>query len=260
MPAERSSPETAWSASDLADDPHGREDKAQRVQRMFAAIAGSYDLNNRVHSFGLDRGWRSVAVSMAGPKPSDRVLDVACGTGDLSEAFARAGVAQVVGVDFTAAMLDIARTKATRVADRVGSIEYREGDAMALDLPDASFDVVSIAFGIRNVSEPTRALAEFHRVLKPRGRLVVLEFTRPSSRILALGHAIYTRCVMPFTATLLARDRSGAYCYLPRSVETFPDHHGLAELIRQTGLIVAEQRVLSMGTCAVTLATKAPAP
>ncbi len=223
---------------------------------MFGAIAGSYDLNNRVHSFGLDQRWRATAVRMAAPKPTDRVLDVACGTGDLAEAFARAGVAEVVGVDFTEPMLEIARAKAARLRDATVVPEYRHGDAMQLDLPDESFDIVSIAFGIRNVSDPAVAIGEFRRVLRPGGRLVILEFTRPRSRLLAAGHAFYTGCVMPLTATLLARDRSGAYRYLPRSVETFPDHRGLADVVTRVGLTVRSQRVLSMGTCAVTVADR----
>jgi len=256
MSAERSSPESAWSASDLAEDPHARDDKAERVQRMFASIAGSYDLNNRVHSFGMDQRWRAIAVALADPQPSERVLDVACGTGDLSEAFSLAGAGEVVGIDFTAPMLEIARAKSRRLEGRGALPQYRQGDAMALDVPDESFDIVSIAFGIRNVSEPPRALAEFRRVLKPGGRLVILEFTRPSSRLLAFGHDFYCRCIMPLTATLLARDRSGAYRYLPRSVETFPDHHGLAMLVEEAGMTVRRQRVLTFGTCAVTLATR----
>ena len=120
---------------------------------MFGAIAGSYDLNNRLHAFGRDQAWRRRLIRILGVGASDRVLDVACGTGDLAEAAARAGAAKVLGVDFTPEMLDVARRKAKRGVDRgrwqEGALVYQQGDAMALDQEAAAYDVVMIAFGIR---------------------------------------------------------------------------------------------------------------
>lgn len=226
---------------------------------MFAGIAQAYDLNNRVHSFGRDQAWRRRAVRLAGIEPHHRALDVACGTGDLTECLAEAGAAEVVGVDFTEAMLEIARRKAGRLRpDR--RPRYALGDAMALDLPNDSFDVVSIAFGIRNVAAPDQALREFRRVLRPGGRLVVLEFTRPPNGLLRRMNDIYTRHIMPLTAGFLARDRGGAYRYLPRSVETFLDHRALGEAIEAAGLQVIHQELLTMGVVAVTVAIRPPSP
>ncbi len=150
-----------WSANDLAGDPHQSADKADRVQRMFAGIAHRYDLNNRVHSLGRDQVWRREAVALCQVKPTDRVLDAACGTGDLAEAFAAAGAAEVVGVDFTRQMLTLAEHKAHRLrrASGITTPRYMQADVMEIPLEDASFDVVSIAFGIRNVSDPDKEIS-----------------------------------------------------------------------------------------------------
>ena len=218
---------------------------------MFTAIAGSYDLNNRLHSFLLDQRWRKAAVKRAAVVPGDVVVDVACGTGDLSEAFARTPACQVVGVDFTHAMLERARYRqdASHHHDDQ-KIVYIEGDAMALPLADACCDVVSIAFGLRNVQQPGVAIGEFARVLRPGGRLVILEFDRPTFAPVRWGHDFYTKVVMPRTATWISRDRSGAYRYLPRSVETFLDRRTILGLMQEAGLEEVAARSLSGGICA----------
>ncbi len=216
---------------------------------MFAAIAPRYDLNNRLHSFGRDQAWRRVAVREAALRPGDAALDVACGTGDLAFALARAGAARVTGLDFTPEMLEIARRRAGRFAAPATRIDWVEGDAQNLPVPDAAFDVVTIAFGLRNVADPASALAQFRRVLRPKGRLVILEFSRPRNPIIARVNDFYCRRVMPFTATLISRDRSGAYKYLPRSVETFPERDSLVSLIRGAGFDAVTQRPLTFGVC-----------
>ncbi len=218
---------------------------------MFSAIAGSYDLNNRVHSLWRDQAWRRYAVRAAAVRPGDRVLDVACGTGDLTEQFARSDAAEVIGVDFTPAMLDIARTKQTKnlTPEQAAKVRYAEGDATTLALPDASFDVVSIAFGIRNVQQPARALSEFARVLRPGGRLIVLEFDRPRVPPMSWFYDAYCGWVMPRTATLISGDRSGAYRYLPRSVGTFMTRAQLSDSIRAAGFTDVTARPLTLGIC-----------
>lgn len=251
--ASESSSAAAWTATDLAANPHTAPDKADRVRRMFAAIAPSYDLNNRLHSFFQDQRWRRRAVVLSGAKAGDLVLDVACGTGDLSEAFAAIG-SRVTGVDFTLEMLEIARRKAARRRDLPVAPQYMHGDATALTIADRSVDVVSIAFGLRNVSDPRRALAEFRRVLKPGGRLVVLEFSEPPQRWLAWLNRVYCGRIMPITATLLARDRSGAYRYLPKSVQTFASAADLARMLVETGFEVVRQAPQTFGVCTITVA------
>lgn len=240
---------SAWSAAELAGNPHEHAEKAEKVRRMFAAIAKRYDLNNRLHSFGRDQAWRRRAVCIAEVKPGEEVLDAACGTGDLARAFADAGAARVVGLDFTPEMLAIARQKESRGGGRRRPVEYVEGDAMALPFSDGSFDVVSIAFGIRNVADPARALREFRRVLRPSGRLVVLEFSRPRGRLLRSVHDWYTNVVMPRTASWIAGDRSGAYRYLPRSVRTFLDPGSLTRAVLDVGFSCVSATPMTFGVC-----------
>lgn len=218
---------------------------------MFAAIAGSYDLNNRVHSLGRDQAWRRFAVRAAGVKPGDSVLDVACGTGDLTEAFARSPAASVTGLDFTPEMLAIAERKKGRHLEPAvaAKVCYQEGDAQSLPFSDASFEVVSIAFGIRNVAEPSRALSEFARVLRPGGRLVVLEFDRPHAPPMSWFYDLYCGWLMPRTATLLSGDRSGAYRYLPRSVGTFMSRAQMMDAVAGAGFGQVTARNLSLGIC-----------
>lgn len=238
----------AWTGTELSD-PHARSDKPQRVQRMFASIAPSYDLNNRLHSFGRDQAWRRYAVRQASPRPDDEALDVACGTGDLTQALARAGCRRVVGVDFTREMLDLAEAKRAR-ASRRDAISYQWADAHDLPFPPASFDIVTIAFGIRNVRDPRRALAEFRRVLRPGGRLVILEFDRPRVAPVRWVNAFYSGWLMPRTAALIARDRSGAYRYLPRSVSTFMPRRELLRAMTEAGFSACRARSLTFGVCA----------
>lgn len=242
-PSPAQSPEPAWTQGDLAN-PHTVGDKARRVEQMFAAIAPSYDLNNRVHSLWRDQAWRRAAVRIANVKPTDVVLDVACGTGDLSAAFLAGGAQRVVGIDFTVNMLRVAQTKRTQHAQ---PLTYQAGDAMRLPVADSSVDVVSIAFGIRNVAKPEQAMAEFARVLRPGGRLIVLEFSLPTNPLLLAGYNFYFRHVMPRTASLLARDRSGAYRYLPQSVNTFIDRAGMAKMMQDVGFTQITQKPMTFG-------------
>jgi len=253
VPEEITSKKPAWSSSDLANNPHAASDKSKRVERMFTSIARRYDLNNRLHSLWQDQIWRQKVVKIADITDSDAVLDVACGTGDLSMAFYASGAGSVIGIDFTQAMLDIAVIKAK---DASMAIEYSQGDAMNLNLPDCSFDVVSIAFGIRNVQDPAKAFAEFYRVLKPGGRCIVLEFSNPPNRFIRVLNNFYTKRVMPVTATLIAGDRSGAYKYLPKSVETFAEGMELANIIKENGFCDVKQFSQAFGVCTITKAAK----
>jgi demethylmenaquinone methyltransferase/2-methoxy-6-polyprenyl-1,4-benzoquinol methylase len=248
----------AWTDADLRANPHEAADKAARVEAMFSSIAKRYDINNRVHSMWRDQAWRRRAAKIAAIQPTDDVLDMACGTGDLSEILAAERPRSVLGMDFTEAMLDVARHKAKRMSRQQSRVEpeFRWGDAMQIDLPDESVDVVTIAFGLRNVSNPAGAVGEFARVLRPGGRLVVLEFSTPSNPVIRLFNSIYTKHIMPCTATLLSGDRSGAYRYLPKSVSTFADPAALASMVSNAGFTLANQVPQTLGICTITLATK----
>lgn len=256
-PADPAAPTPAvWTGPDLAN-PHVDLDKHGKVRRMFAAIARSYDLNNRVHSLWQDQVWRRFAVRAAAVRPSDAVLDVACGTGDLTQAFAASGAQRVVGLDFTREMLDVARLKQARLATPAGRrMEYVEGDAQDLPFDRASFDVVSIAFGIRNVADPARAVREFARVLRPGGRLVILEFGNPTFAPVRWFNDFYCGRVMPRTATWISGDRTGAYRYLPKSVGSFMPPEQLASLVRAAGLNSPTINRLTFGICLCYVATK----
>jgi demethylmenaquinone methyltransferase / 2-methoxy-6-polyprenyl-1,4-benzoquinol methylase len=244
-------PTNVWDKS-LLVNPHAVADKRTRVQQMFAAIAPSYDLNNRLHSLWMDQSWRRKAVKLAEVKPTDTVVDVACGTGDLTLKFARklqslGGGGRTVGIDFTYEMLPIAVAKTSSVGR--SRPMFINGDALSLPLPDAAADVVSIAFGIRNVSDPGAAIGEFFRVLRPRGRLIILEFSLPTNVILRGLYNLYFRQVLPRTATLISGDKSGAYRYLPQSVNTFIDRAAMSGLMTGAGFRDVTQRAMTFGIC-----------
>ncbi len=252
---ECSSPEKqpVWSAEDLSSNPHVASDKAQRVEAMFDSISHRYDLNNRIHSFCLDQQWRRRAVALSAIQPQEHVVDVACGTGDLSIAFAKANANSVIGIDFTQGMIDLAKQKAKQ---ENLAIEFLHGDAMSLDLPNECADVISIAFGIRNVQEPAIAIKEFYRVLRPNGRLVILEFSAPKNALVRYMNNLYTKHIMPKTASFIAGDNSGAYHYLPKSVDTFLEADALAKLAEEGGFSNVIQTPLTFGVCTVTVGSK----
>lgn len=205
---------------------------SEQVREMFASIARRYDAANEVLSLGVHRGWRRAAVRLSGVLPGDRVLDCATGTGDLALAFKRAvgPSGEVVGTDFCAEMLASAPAK----AERAGlPVRFEVADALALPYADASFDVASIGFGIRNVDDPMRCLREMARVVRPGGRVVVLEFGQPRGPFGALFRA-YSRQVMPAIGGLLTGNRA-AYEYLPRTAAAFPAGDQFLALMDQAG-------------------------
>jgi demethylmenaquinone methyltransferase/2-methoxy-6-polyprenyl-1,4-benzoquinol methylase len=236
-----------WTRENLSD-PHAAPDKPERVRRMFDAIAPTYDLNNRLHSLGLDQRWRKFAVREAGVREGEAVLDVACGTGDLTLALAATPAARVVGVDFAPEMLARAEPKRSG-APGGGKVEFRRGDAMALEFERGTFDGVTIAFGIRNVADPDGALREFARVLRPGGRVVVLEFDTPRNPIVRRLNALYCAWLMPRTATLISGDRTGAYRYLPASVEAFRAREAFEGSLAGAGFERVRSTALTLGTC-----------
>jgi len=238
-----------WSETELAN-PHMNDQKSSKVRGMFTSIADSYDLNNRLHSLWMDQHWRRAAVRDAAVKAGDVVADLACGTGDLSMAFAESAAARVVGLDYTAAMLEVARRKSARLSGgAAGKVTYVEADAHNLPVADGSVDVVSIAFGIRNVTDPARVTRECARILRAGGRIVILEFVRPINPVLRWLNDVYCGQVMPRTATLISGDKSGAYKYLPRSVSTFMEPLAMEELLRNAGFGGVSSRSLFPGIC-----------
>jgi len=212
------------------------------VRSMFDRIAPVYDAMNRVMTAGLDLRWRRLAAAAA-VRPGDRVLDAACGTGDLALAAADAGARQVVGLDFSPRMLERARRKSS-------AIEWVDGDLLALPFPDASFDAATVGFGVRNVADLERGLRELRRVLRPGGRLAVLEITRPRG-LLRPFFTLWFERLVPLLGRLLPG--GGAYAYLPASVRRFPAPEELADLLSRNGF--AEVRFRLLGGSIVALHT-----
>jgi demethylmenaquinone methyltransferase / 2-methoxy-6-polyprenyl-1,4-benzoquinol methylase len=240
----------AWNSA-LLKNPHAVPDKRQRVRKMFAAIAPSYDINNRLHSLWMDQYWRRTAVKLSNLKKDDVIIDVACGTGDLAIAFAAKHPQPkphgILGIDFTFEMLPIAARKSQ--TNQKIPITWLNADAQSLPLPDACADVVSIAFGIRNVADPATAFKEFHRILKKNGRVIILEFSLPTNTILRTLYNFYFRQILPRTATLISGDRTGAYKYLPQSVNTFITRDKMQELLTTAGFSQVDQHPMTFGVC-----------
>jgi demethylmenaquinone methyltransferase/2-methoxy-6-polyprenyl-1,4-benzoquinol methylase len=222
---------------------------------MFSGIATRYDLLNHLLSGNIDQRWRRLVAKrlQASLMGADaRALDVACGTGDLSLAIVKATGAQVVGTDFCRPMLEIAARKAV---EQKQSIPFVEGDALRLPFNDRSFEAVSIAFGLRNLSSVEGGLKELWRVLKPGGRVAVLEFSSPVvPGFRALFQFYFTR-VLPRIGGLVSGSR-GAYEYLPDSVSRFPDQERLAALMRGVGFAEVSYQNLTGGIAALHLGTR----
>lgn len=218
---------------------------------MFARVADRYDLANRVLSMGVDRGWRRAAVRMAEAGSGDRVLDVCTGTGDLSIDLSRTG-AQVVGADFTLPML---RHTGPKVAAQLQAGDtlprFVAGDAMNLPFADHSFDLCTVAFGIRNVEDPLAGLREMRRVLRPGGRVLVLEFCKPRTPVIGPLYMFYFRRVLPRLGRMISGDTGGAYSYLPASVMAFPEREAFLDLLQQAGFTSPRQRILTCGIAAL---------
>lgn len=213
------------------------------VRTMFDRIAPVYDLMNRLMTGGLDRTWRRLTVE-AVVGPGDHVLDACCGTGDLAVAAEREG-GVVTGLDFAPAMLDRARRKST-------TIDWVQGDVLSLPFTDGTFDAATVGFGVRNVADLELALGELRRVLRPGGRLAILEITQPRG-VLRPFFRLWFDVLVPAAGRLLPG--GGAYTYLPASVRRFPDVDNLAALLRAGGFGAVRVRLLGGTIVALHVAT-----
>ncbi|MCE1228866.1 MAG: bifunctional demethylmenaquinone methyltransferase/2-methoxy-6-polyprenyl-1,4-benzoquinol methylase UbiE [Firmicutes bacterium] len=228
--------------------------EGSQVQSMFSGIARRYDLLNHVLSGGLDFYWWRRMARVSGAAPGRRMLDVAAGTGDSSLALARRG-AEVVSTDFTHAMLALGPEKFRRKGLDARIWASVGADAQRLPFADATFDGVTICYGIRNVERRERAYAEFLRVLKPGGRLTILEFSRPRWAWLRGLYDFYSLRLLPRIGGWISGDAS-AYTYLPESIRAFPDQSALAEELRRAGFAEVRWQNLSGGIVALHLGEK----
>jgi demethylmenaquinone methyltransferase / 2-methoxy-6-polyprenyl-1,4-benzoquinol methylase len=222
---------------------------ALQVRTMFDRIAGTYDLMNTAMTAGMHHRWRARATERTGLQPGDSALDACCGTGDLALELARrvGPRGTVVGCDFSEPMLQIARRKA---AERgLPQTRFEWADALELPYDDASFEAVTVGFGVRNLSDLDRGFAELTRVLKPGGRLVILEITQPRRRPLSTFYSLWFDRAVPLLGAL-AGDR-GAYTYLPQSVKRFPAPQALAAMMAAAGLSAIRYLLLAGGIIAI---------
>jgi demethylmenaquinone methyltransferase/2-methoxy-6-polyprenyl-1,4-benzoquinol methylase len=222
---------------------------AEQVNRMFDRVAGRYDLLNSVMSAGLHHRWRRRAAERAELAPGDAALDVCCGTGDMSLELARrvSPEGHVVGCDFSEPMLDLAREKAARAG--ADSVRFEWADALQLPYDAGSFDAVTVGFGVRNFADRSRGIAEMTRVLRPGGRLVILEITRPARPPLSAFYSLWFDRIVPLLGRLSGN--AEAYTYLPESVRSFPSPAALAEELDAAGLSGIRWTILAGGIIAV---------
>ena len=221
------------------------EGKKPHIERMFDSIAPRYDLLNRILSGGIDQRWRRIVMKEILEVGPGRVLDVATGTADLALMAARMGVPKVVGVDISNEMLEVGRRKVEKgkLSDRV---DLQNGDAEKLPFSDRQFDAATVAFGVRNFEDLGEGLRQIHRVLRPGGKLVVLEFSRPKAFPIKQLYAFYGRFILPSIGKMISGD-SGAYTYLPESIAVFPEGEAFLGWMKKAGFEQRRARRLTFG-------------
>jgi demethylmenaquinone methyltransferase/2-methoxy-6-polyprenyl-1,4-benzoquinol methylase len=225
-------------------------EKAGRVRGVFGSVASKYDVMNDAMSFGVHRIWKDAMMDWLAPRAGQRLLDVAGGTGDIAFRFLRrAGHGHATVLDLTEPMLIEGRKRAAAAA-LATSLDWVVGDAMALPFEDASFDTYTISFGIRNVTRPQEALNEAFRVLRPGGRLMVLEFSQIPNDLMQKVYDLYSFNIIPRLGQEIANDRD-SYQYLVESIRRFPDQETFLDMVRAAGFENAKYRNLSMGIAAL---------
>lgn len=232
-------------------NPYGADDKrhkASQVEEMFDNIAPAYDFMNRAMTLGIDRNWRKLAVEVAAKCKPEKILDVATGTGDLAIALAQAiPQAEVTGIDLSEGMIEVGRRK-IKTSGLDNRITLETADCLCLPFEDNSFDVITVAFGVRNFEHLDRGYSEMRRVLRPGGKLLVLELSTPTSKIIKPLYKIYTRGVIPIVGRLVSSD-SSAYSYLPASIAAVPQGEQMTSLMTEAGFSTATFRPLTFGVC-----------
>lgn len=212
--------------------------RGDRIQRMFGQIAPWYDTLNHVLSLNIDKSWRRRTTRLVPPPTDAPILDLCTGTGDLALAYHQAsrGKLPITGTDFCPEMLAIARQKAER-KHAIQQVTFLEADSQELPFADNTFGLVTVAFGLRNVADTDRGIAEMVRVTRPGGKVAILEFSKPRAPILGWMYTFYFRNVLPRLGQWLSKSPDNAYHYLPASVLTFPDGEALAQKLRDHGLL-----------------------
>lgn len=231
-------------------DDEARRKRGRRVSRMFDRIAPTYDLLNHLLSANIDQRWRATTVARLALSGRERCLDACTGTGDLAVALLEGGAREVVGSDFAPEMLELAQRKAGERA------RFLVADTTRLPFADAEFDVATVGFGVRNLEDLDAGLAELHRVLRPGGRLAILEFSRPAHPLVRGLYDLYFMLILPLIGNLVSGGAENAYAYLPRSVMAFPSPDALAARLRAVGFARVEQEPLTLGIAHLHVATR----
>ena len=228
-----------------------------RVRRMFAGIAAKYDRMNHLLSLNVDKYWRWKTVKLLQPSPGAPILDTCTGTGDLAFAFWKAtgGASSIMASDFCGEMLQIGESKKEKLGVN-GEVTFLEADTQALPFKNDQFEIVSAAFGLRNVSDTDRGLQEMRRVCKPGGQVAILEFSKPHIFPLSTIYRLYFRFILPKIGQWMARNQESAYNYLPESVQEFPCGDALAERMRRVGLNAVWFRPLTFGIATLYVGVK----
>ena len=234
-----------------------KEAKASMVADVFHSVASRYDLMNDLMSAGIHRIWKRFTIELSGVRKGNSVLDIAGGTGDLAARFADIVGPQgaVVLADINESMLKVGRDKLLD-SGHLGNLEFVQADAQYLPFPDDSFDCITIAFGLRNVTDKDRALRSMLRVLKPGGRLLVLEFSKPQNALLSKAYDAYSFKVLPVMGRLVAND-SDSYQYLAESIRVHPDQETLKEMMEDAGFTRCEYHNMTGGVVALHKGIKA---
>jgi demethylmenaquinone methyltransferase/2-methoxy-6-polyprenyl-1,4-benzoquinol methylase len=242
-----------YNVGDMSGRDSQNGNKAFYVRRMFADIARRYDLLNAILSFGFDSGWRRVAMAQIDDIPHESILDLAAGTGKIALLAAKRNPAStVVGVDFCPEMLAVARSSKQPSVNRVLLVQ---GDALQLPFPDSTFDCITIGFALRNVTSIASLFAEMARVTKPGGKMVSLELTRPSARVLEPLHKLYIKVVIRCVGGIIS-GKWDAYTYLPRSILEFPSPQEVQKVMEAAGWREVEIHRLTFGTATVQIGVK----
>ena len=234
-----------------------REQKASKVADVFHSVAARYDIMNDVMSGGIHRIWKAFTIESSGVREGDQVLDIAGGTGDLSAKFSKivGEEGRVILSDINESMLRVGRDKMIDLA-HADNMAFVQADAQTLPFPDNSFDCISIAFGLRNVTDKDQALASMHRILKPGGRLLILEFSKPKNALLEKAYDEYSFRLLPLMGKVIADDED-SYRYLAESIRMHPDQETLKNMVEQAGFESCEFKNFTGGIVALHSATKA---
>lgn len=228
--------------------------KRERVEEMFDSIATRYDLLNRILSGGIDRSWRKKAIQQLQTIQPQRILDIATGTADLAIESMRLKPREIIGIDISNKMIDIGRHKIMAKGYQ-GIIRLEQGDSEDLQFPDGHFDAITVAFGVRNFEHLEKGLGEMYRVLRPGGKVVILEFSQPTRFPVKQVYNFYSFKVMPKIGQLISSERS-AYEYLPESVSVFPYGKKFLDILTHTGFRDTKCQPLTFGIASIYTATK----